>query len=62
MYDCKEEGERVSGYLRDVCQYTGLSARDTLAFALELLADEWVFAAALGFRRGKEMRCGRMDE
>ena len=62
MYDSKEEGERVSGYLRNVCQYTGLSAPDTLAFALGLLADEQAFAVAVGWRRGKEMRCRRADE
>jgi len=62
MYGSKQEGEPVSGYLRDVCQYTGLSARDTLAFALELLADEQAFAVAVGWRRGKEMRRRRADE
>ena len=61
MYASKEEGERVSGYLRDVCQYTGLSARDTLAFVLEMLADKEVFVAAHGWRRGKERRCSRTD-
>jgi hypothetical protein len=55
MYGSKE-GERVSGYLRDICQYTGFSARDTLAFVLEMLADKEVFVAAHAYRRGKEMR------
>jgi len=60
MYGSKE-GERVSGYLRDICQYTGFSARDTLAFVLEMLADKEVFVAAHAYRRGKEMRRSRTD-
>ena len=55
MYGGKEKnGERISGYLRDICQYTGLSAHDALAFALALLADEEVFHVAVGWSRGKE--------